>query len=616
MSPAAALGLLILGMGPLASAVSAGGTDTPRLIVRLQAPIVGSAAGRIEALGRRLGVVLHHGHRCSGGVEVVTPPADYDPGQLAELVEHLNAQPEVSYAEVDAHRYPVQVPPADPEFNNQGYLSEAHTGINTLPAWVITTGSADTVVALVDTGILAGHVDLAGHVLAGYDLVSTDPDGSFFTANDGDGRDPDPSDPGDGVNAGGCGPGTPATPSSWHGTGVASLVGAAQNGAGMVGVDWQTRLLPVRALGRCGGYVSDINDALRWAAGLAVPGVPDNPHPARVINLSIGSAGTCLRSEQAAIDDARAAGALVVVSAGNDGRDTLRTAPANCRGVLVVTATDRNGGLASFADFGVKIGLSAPGTGILVATNSGLQSPIPGGDAWGCAGGSPAGCFGTSFATPLVSGVAALMLSLRPDLSVEQLIGTLRANTHAFPGALGIQCSEPLCGTGIADAAGAVSAVRTGRIDAEAEGNGLAAALRAATPLGFDSPIRGRLTRDGQIDLYRVQLGSRQRFRALGSGGTDTYAYLFGSDATVIAQNDNRSTTDTNFEIQRELDTGTYYLGVEGRSRSSRGDYVLTISHSDPVSGNGGGGGGGGGALGWPTLLLLGLGLYLRSRGP
>lgn len=609
MSRTGVLALLLLSTTPLVSPDSAA---APRLIVRLEASAEGGVGGRIEALGRRLGVTLQHSHRCSGGTDVVTPSADHDPDGLRELAERLSAQPEVSYAEVDVRRRPTQVPPGDPEFGNQGYLSEVHTGINALPAWAISTGTADTIVALVDTGILADHLDLAGHVLPGYDLVSADPGGSFFTANDGDGRDPDPSDPGDGVDAGDCGTGAPAEPSSWHGTGVASLVGAAHNGAGMVGVDWQARLLPVRALGRCGGYVSDINDALRWAAGLPVPGIPDNPHPARIVNLSIGSPGGCLQSEQAAIDDVRAAGVLVVVAAGNDSRDTLRTAPANCKGVLVVTATDRNGGLAPFADFGLKIGISAPGTDILVATNQGLQAPLPGGDAWGCAGGSPMGCSGTSFAAPLVSGIAALMLSLRPGLSVAQSMGTLRATAHAFPGVLGIQCSEPLCGTGIVDAALALTAVQAGQIAAETEGNGLSSALRAAAPLEFDSPSPGTLNRDGQLDLYRIQLGSRQRLRALTSGGTNTYGYLFGPDTAVLAQNDNRSTTETDFEILRELDAGTYYVGVEGHSRTTRGDYVLTITRSEPAGPEGGGGGGG--ALGWPTLLLLGLGLYRRHR--
>src|SRR5262249_18704579 len=138
------------------------------------------------------------------------------------------------------------------------------------------------------------HPDLAGRYVGGYDFITNAQvanDGQFTTAtND---RDPDPSDPGDWITAAesasdffaGC----PIANSSWHGTHVAGTIGAASgNGTGVAGINWVSKILPARVLGKCGGYLSDIADAIQWSAGLSVPGVPNNPNPARVLNLSLG----------------------------------------------------------------------------------------------------------------------------------------------------------------------------------------------------------------------------------------------------------------------------------------------------------------------------------------
>lgn len=555
----------------------------------------------VQVLGERLGVALRPAHRRSGGVQVLLPPQGYGPGEVRRLAQELAREPEVEYAEPDARRYVRLTPIGEPEFDNgnQLYLSDPATGINTPPAWVITTGSPNTVVAVVDTGVLPLHPDLAAQLITGYDFVSADPDGGFDTAGDDNGRDDDPSDPGDWVSAGACGPGDPAQDSSWHGTRVSSLIGAAKNGIRIVGVNWQVTILPVRAVGHCGGFVSDINDALRWGAGLPVPGVPNNTNPARIINLSVGAPGACLQSEQAAIDDARAAGALVVVAAGNETRNALRTAPANCHGVLVVTATGQDGGLAGFSDFGVKVGLSAPGVGILTAANTGLQGPVPSpdGDTWNTA-------IGTSFAAPLVAGVAALMLAIDPALSIEQMLGTLRAQTHTFPTVTGIQCADPLCGTGIADAGNTVAAVQGGQITSEAQGDGLAAAFAGAQAASVGTPMQGNLNQDAQMDFYRLEITQAQTVTTGTAGITNTYGYLFDASGKLLDQDDDRSApTDTNFEIRRDLSPGSYFIAVEGFARTTRGPYALSVSVSAPSSN--GGGGGGGGSLGWPALLGL-----------
>src|SRR5439155_26204113 len=164
-------------------------------------------------------------------------------------------------------------------------------------AWDTTSGAGVTV-AVLDTGITP-HSDLTGNVIAGYDFISDPP-----TARDGDGRDPNPNDEGDWFNAGECGSTTPET-SSWHGTHVAGTIGAlTDNGVGVAGIARNARIEPVRVLGKCGGFTSDIADAITWASGGRVSRVPRNPNPAKVINMSLGGSGACGRTFQRPIDGA------------------------------------------------------------------------------------------------------------------------------------------------------------------------------------------------------------------------------------------------------------------------------------------------------------------------
>ena len=211
----------------------------------------------------------------------------------------------------------------------------------------ITTGHSSVVVAVIDTGIVnhqdsngAGIAPFSatyvpnGRFLPGYDLISENNSGlgTNFVANDGDGRDPDPSDPGDWLTpadkalSSQCDDGSAGqTDSSWHGSHVAGIIAAtANNATGVAGIGWNVRILPVRALGKCGGSLSDIAEAIRWSAGGAVAGVPANTTPAKVINLSLGVATACSMTMQSAVDAARAAGAVVVAATGNDGDAALR----------------------------------------------------------------------------------------------------------------------------------------------------------------------------------------------------------------------------------------------------------------------------------------------------
>jgi serine protease len=238
---------------------------------------------RLAALSRAAGMNLTYFREMSGDAHVLKLPARMPEAEVSAMARKLMALPEVEYAEPDRILQP-GFWPNDPQFTNQWGYSPPF-GINAPAAWDITTGSSGLVVAVIDTGILGTHPDIAGRTVPGYDFIS-----DVWKANDGDGRDPDPSDPGDWVAAFECGLAQPLPEdSSWHGTHVAGTIGAASNNSvGVSGVNWNSLILPVRVLGKCGGVESDIADAIWWAAGASVPGVPANANPARVLNLSLG----------------------------------------------------------------------------------------------------------------------------------------------------------------------------------------------------------------------------------------------------------------------------------------------------------------------------------------
>jgi serine protease len=321
-------------------------------------------------------------------------------------------------------------------------------------AWDITTGSSNVRIAVLDTGI-TDHADLNGRWTGGYDMI-TDP----ATANDGGGRDSNPHDPGDWITANECYSGSPARNSSWHGTHVAGTIAAAtNNGAGVAGLNWVSQVIPVRVLGKCGGSTSDIADAIRWAAGLSVSGVPDNTHPAQVINMSLGGGGSCSTSMQNAINDAYNAKTTVVVSAGNSNQDAGNFTPANCNNVITVAATDRNGNRASYSNFGSVVEIAAPGgdqstghsDGVLSTLNSGTTTPA--GDIYEY-------YQGTSMAAPHVAGIVSLIYSVKPSITPAEVLSILQNTVTLFPG--GSTCNTSNCGSGIANAGAAVALANSG----------------------------------------------------------------------------------------------------------------------------------------------------------
>ncbi len=443
---------------------AAKGPPITRLIVKYRDAALKNVAAQNGALGQPLldrlsslaGQPVASERAMSGGAFVVRLLQSLPADQAESLTRYLATDPSIEYAAPDRLKQPKKIP-NDPDYPQQWHYQSPPGepgGVNLPPAWDITTGSAAIVVAVIDTGSLPLHPDLAGRYVGGYDMIS-----DARIANDGDGREADASDPGDWItqaeSLSGFFAGCPQGSSSWHGTHVAGTIGAASNnGIGVAGINWVSRILPVRALGKCGGFDSDIIDAMVWAVGGAVPGAPANPNPARVLNLSIGGSGTC-GPFQNAVDTALGAGAVVVIAAGNENQDASLSSPGNCDGVITVAAIGRQGQRAAYSNFGTLVEIAAPGgdfsdSGVLSTLNAGATFPR---------GYTYANYYGTSMATPHVAGIASLMLSANPSLTPAQVLAVIQNTARAFPNQTARNCTTSLCGAGIIDAGAAVASI-------------------------------------------------------------------------------------------------------------------------------------------------------------
>ncbi|TLY80956.1 MAG: peptidase, partial [Gammaproteobacteria bacterium] len=419
----------------------AGSNSTQKAQTRL-------AQDRVSALAGRTGLTLRASRSITGALHVmhVEPAVAGEP--VAATLERLRADPDVEYAEVDQRRYPHAVP-NDPLFSQQWYLQQSSattpSAVDAVTAWDTTTGSTGIVIADLDTGVRFEHPDLqwagaGGRLLPGYTFIS-----DTFVANDGDAQDADASDPGDWVTQADlsraeCSGGT-AGNSSWHGTRTAGLLGAlSNNGTGIAGMTWSAWLLPVRVLGKCGGLDSDIVAGMLWAAGIHVNGVPDNPYPARIENMSLGGTGACPQQYIDVVSQLTAKGVLVVASAGNEGGPV--DTPANCPGVAGVAGIRHAGTKVGYSSLGPEVALSAPagncvntapGSACLYpvtsATNQGATTP----GAYGYTDQVTNPNLGTSFSAPIVSGIAGLMLAANGNLNSAQLIARLKEGSVAFP---------------------------------------------------------------------------------------------------------------------------------------------------------------------------------------
>jgi len=406
------------------------------------------------------------------------------------ILTALTQNPNVIFADANA-RVTRAATPTDPYYSMQWDLP----AMNLPAAWKITTGTS-TVVAVVDTGILYSdtdsakrHPDLVGRVVPGYDFIS-----DTITANDGDERDADAYDAGD----------NPDGQSSYHGSHVAGTIAAGtNNGTGVASVSWNARILPVRVLGVGGGSLTDVIDGIVWAVGRAVQGVPLNPNPAAIVNLSLGARGSCPASVQAALDIVRSAGAISVVAAGNENLNASGSFPANCAGVITVGATGKAGNRASYSNHGETVDVMAPGgdsdggiVGLMYDdTNKRYGYWI---------------MRGTSMAAPHVAGAVALMKAVRPDLTSEQAEEALKSSARTLTAAQCNRTSGAECGAGLVDAAAAIT------LAGDSNGSTGAPTIVQAVPVidgqphgaGATTVNLGSVTESAAYSLTRLPVGS------------------------------------------------------------------------------------------------------------
>ncbi|GAA3786082.1 S8 family serine peptidase [Streptomyces phyllanthi] len=405
-----------------------------------------AASADAEAKGEEAGENLDFQRRLGSGAALVDLGDDLTKKDVSDVIAEYQADPQVAYVVPDRLNKPLATP-NDTEYSKQWDLFEATAGMNVPGAWDINTGSGVTV-AVIDTGYVT-HSDLAANIVGGYDFIA-----DTAVANDGNGRDSNPADPGDWTAANECAAGDPASSSSWHGTHVAGTIAAVTNNSkGVAGIAYNAKVSPLRVLGKCGGYDSDIIDAITWASGGTVSGVPANTNVAKVINMSLGGGGACTSATQSAINAAVNRGTTVVVAAGNSNANAANYSPASCSNVISVAALNRSGSKASYSNYGSVVDIAAPGgqtstgtaNGILSTLNSGTQGPSSESYAY---------YQGTSMAAPHIAGLAALVKSANSSLTPAQIESAIKTNSRALPGT----CSGG-CGAGLADAAKTVQAV-------------------------------------------------------------------------------------------------------------------------------------------------------------
>ena len=356
--------------------------------------------------------------------------------QAKEFMEKVASDPDVASVEPDYINHPAYLQDVtftynDPQYSKQWNLTNPTTGVQNTGNARLRRG-AHVKVAVLDTGYVP-HPDLVTGMANGYDFIS-DP----LSARDGDGRDPNPRDEGDYAPYNLCKDQANAHTSTWHGTSVAGIIGArGGNGMGIVGTADLARVQPVRVLGRCGGRTSDIADAIIWAAGGHVDGVPDNTYPAKIINMSLGTVSRCPAAYQRAIDIARSKGAIVVAAAGNGNTEASKYAPANCRGVITVGATTKAGTRASFSNYGTRVNISAPGEDILTLSMNSLNRPEFTKFSYDYES-------GTSMAAPHVSALLAQQLVNGTSITTKQV-----EEAFTLAGGNRIKCDKYFCSRGI-----------------------------------------------------------------------------------------------------------------------------------------------------------------------
>ncbi|MBV9621784.1 MAG: S8 family peptidase [Gammaproteobacteria bacterium] len=617
-----------------------------RFLVKLRAGSVATAAqpapGEVRERASRAGFNVIEARHIVAGIHLLRAV-----GPRGAELARLRADPAVEYVEPDRRRH-AQAIPDDPLFTGQWFLQNVEpSAVDALSAWDATTGSNGVVIAELDTGVRFEHPDLrnaaANRLLPGYNMIGPDPDGSYLTGNDGGGRDADASDPGDWVSASdiklplfaSCKPSN----SSWHGTRVAGILGAITNNAtGVAGLTWSGWILPVRVLGKCGGYDSDILAAMGWAAGLPVDGVPANPYPAQILNMSLGATGSCPASYQTVVSELVNIGVLIVVAAGNEGGPV--DAPANCTGVAAVAGLRHVGTKVGFSSLGPQIALSAPAgncvnTGLgqpclfSIDTTSNTGTTVPAASTY-----TDQSNFnvGTSFSAPIVAGIAGLMLAVNGNLTAGQLINRLQLGAgKPFPTPSGVppchvpasstdlqtsecSCTTDTCGAGMANAHGAVlEALRP--IAAVA----LPAQVSAGATVMLDASGSGAAC-GAHVVSYAWSVVSPSANPPALQNPHGPQASLTAPSGGTVYQLLLTVTDDSGRTDSAAVDVSASRASSSAPARAGSNACLTPVSYSvnappppaSPGTGSGsGGGGGGGGGIDLVTLAML-LGAYAR----
>ncbi len=554
-------------------------TQTDRIIVKYKdatvstmgvANVPAMTTNRVAAVtraGQQFGLSMRVMHNTATGANIVHLGKKMSLTEAAAVAADLKSRDaNVEYAEPDRMMVKMMTP-NDPRYAEQWHYFETTGGLRANTAWDVSTG-AGVNVAVIDTGY-RNHTDLSGQFVQGYDFIST-----ADVGGDGDGRDSDALDPGDSVTAGQCGAGEPASGSSWHGTHVAGTIAAkTNNSVGVAGVAFGAKIVPVRVLGKCGGYTSDIADAIIWSSGGTVSGVPANANPAKVINMSLGGGGACDATTQSAINSARSRGTVVVVAAGNENQNASNSSPANCSGVVTVAATNRSGGRAWYSNFGANVDVAAPGgdtsvtaNGILSTLNAGTT--VPGADNY-------AFYQGTSMATPHVAGVVALMLSKTPSMTPDQVEAKLKSSARAFPAT----CTS--CGSGIVDATAALGTVIPGFNETESN-NTIGTANSVATS---GTTMNGTMATSTDTDYFVVNLPAGKTLTSTLTPGLSTAdydLYVYNSSGTQLASSEKAAgLVDTAVVSNTGSTAVTRYVRVKyysGGTGSTNGKYTLKMT--------------------------------------
>jgi serine protease len=634
---------------------------------------------RTARLSQATGVALLPMRELHDRLDLVRLEAPLRGGALRHVIARLRADPGVQYAEPDQRRYALafpQDPPNDPRFAagsdaigqwaGQWYLHDPSAAtpaaVGATTAWKTASGQS-YVIAILDTGIDLKHPDLGvyglgGKLLPGRDFVCNDQGincttptagDTYLVANDGDGWDLDPTDPGEWISAAdlarsdgffaGCGGGPnfdQPMNSTWHGTRVAGIAAAlTNNNLGIAGVAYGSYILPVRVIGKCSGYVSDIVAGMYWAAGLSytsITALPVNPFPAQVLNLSLGGRAPCSQTEQDAVTAIVQDGHVVVAAAGNDGGPV--DAPANCVGTLSVAGLRHVGtkvGYSNVSSTAAAISIAAPAGNCVnlnvgypwtqpcqysIETTSNDGVTVPGNSFYTYSIFAPSytgnvlneGSVGTSYAAPIVSGVVAMMVQANPHLTAAQIISRIQAGATPFP----VPATPPPGGTChvatlTTDSTGNYSDVQAsecqcttttcgaGMLNAPAA---LAQALQpfasiVATPT--TASIGQTITLDGSASSA--------------ASGSYLTAYLWTVDPNVAIANASSPIATLNFPAFRPITVTLTVTDSAGRQGVAT-QVINSRAFKDT---------GGSGAVPPETLLILVLGLsgaFLRRRGP